>query len=133
MTITAAMLLVASVAFAQTPRVRVNDQSLDEGTVTVRLAVSDGPGFVVIHRNDDGSPGEVIGHTVIKDGRTRNVTVGVDTDNVTDTLYAMLHSDTGKTGTFEFPDADPPVTVEEETVVQSFAVEDGGSGSSSGN
>lgn len=123
----AGVFVVAQSALAQTPRVRVNDQSLENGTVTVRVVVSDGPGWVVIHRQRGSSPGAVIGHAVVADGRTRDVLVPVDTERTTDTIYAMLHRDTGKLGTYEFPDGDPPARANNNIVVVPFDLEDSGS------
>jgi hypothetical protein len=39
-------------------------------------------------------------------------------DALTNTLYAMLHADTWTEGTYEFPGADPPVTVDGNVVVK---------------
>jgi len=107
------------------PSVTVEDQAIEDGTVTVARTVSDGPGWMVIHAEEDGAPGPVIGQAQVFDGTTRNVTVEIDVDMATETLYAMLHQDTGEEGTYEFPEADPPVRVEGNVVVQPFAVTGG--------
>lgn len=116
----AVALIAAQSAFAQSPQIRVNDQELQDGTVSVRQVVSDGPGWVVIHKQEGSRPGAVIGYAVVRDGQSRNVIVPVDTDNTTDTVYAMLHSDTGKLGTYDFPNGDPPVKVNNNVVVVPF-------------
>jgi len=106
---------------AVTPSVTVSDQAIEDGTVTVDSVVSDGQGWMVIHADEDGAPGPVIGQAAVSDGENTNVVVNIDTDAATETLWAMLHEDTGEMGTYEFPDADPPVQLEGEIVMQPFS------------
>jgi hypothetical protein len=65
--------------------------------------VSDGPGWIVIHIEAAGATAPVIGWTAVKDGLTRNLAVKIDAAKATPVLYAMLHTDAGKVGTYEFP------------------------------
>jgi len=118
-----ASLLMVPAVFAQevTPSVTVSDQAIEDSTVTVDTVVSDGPGWIVIHADEDGSPGPVIGQAAVSDGENADVSVEIDTEAATETLWAMLHADTGEEGTYEFPDADPPVELEGEIVMQSFS------------
>ncbi len=106
----------------QTPSVSVSDQALADGTVTVDSVTAAEAGWMVIHADDDGAPGPVIGQSVVEAGANENVTVEVDPEAVTSTLYAMLHLDTGAEGEYEFPEADPPVSVDDEIVVVPFEV-----------
>ncbi|MBZ0293212.1 MAG: hypothetical protein K8L99_11660 [Anaerolineae bacterium] len=96
-----------------TPAVEVSDQVSLDGTVTVDYAYSEGPGFVVIHvDNGEGAPGPVAGHAALSTGANYNVQVDMDTSIATPTLFAMLHTDTGEVGTYEFgtvEGADGPV------------------------
>ena len=125
-------LLIAVVGFAvlaqddmMTPSVTVSDQLSLDGTVTISEVVSDGPGFIVIHADADGIGG-VIGFRAVNDGTSVNVSVPIDTSMATPTLYAMLHSDTGEVGTYEFgavEGADGPVAVDGEVVTPAFNVE----------
>jgi hypothetical protein len=105
-----------------TPSITVSDQAIQDGTVTIDSVVSDGPGWIVIHIQADGAPGTVIGNAAVSDGESVDVVVEIDADQATDTLYAMLHTDTGEMGTYEFPDGDPPVQVDGNVVVQPFSV-----------
>jgi hypothetical protein len=105
--------------------VTVEDQAIENDTVVVQRAVSDGPGWIVIHADDAGQPGEVIGNAALSDGENTDVSVEIDTEMATETLYAMLHIDDGEEGTYEFPDGDPPAEVEGNVVVQSFQVTGG--------
>jgi len=117
-------LLVAPMALGQelTPSVAVSDQPIENGTVTVDSVVSVGPGWIVIHSEADDAPGPVIGYAAVEDGENEDVVVEIDVDLATETLYAMLHADTDEIGVFDFPDADPPVEVEGEIVMQAFTV-----------
>lgn len=119
----ALFLVAATVAFAQvTPSVTVNDQAIQNDTVTIQQVVSDGPGWIVIHTDQNGAPGPVIGHEAVSDGENNNVVVTIETAQATSTLYAMLHTDAGTAGTYEFPGADVPVSVAGQTVTTPFSV-----------
>lgn len=127
LTITMSLLFIPfNLIYAQeeTASIRVEDQAIGENNmVTVAEVVSPTQGWVVIHLDQDGSPGSVAGYAMVDSGTNSNVMVEVDPATVTDMLYAMLHSDTGVMGEYEFPDADPPVTDEEgNAVMQSFTV-----------
>lgn len=106
-----------------TAAVEVQDQALTEGSVVVPRAVANGPAWVVIHADQDGKPGPVIGQTAVEAGENLAVQVEIEDAAATPTLYAMLHSDTGEIGSYEFPDADPPVAVDGQVVVKPFQVE----------
>jgi subtilisin-like proprotein convertase family protein len=96
------------------PSVTAADQTLDDLSTIVMVpeAVSDGPGFMVIHEdNGTGGIGGVIGHAALTDGVNTNVEVELERPATNgETLYAMLHRDAGTIGTYEFPGADGPVT-----------------------
>ncbi|WP_168210513.1 DUF7282 domain-containing protein [Persicimonas caeni] len=112
-----------------------DDQTLDNLStlVTVASATSDGPGWIVIHENactdDQGTAtfGAVIGKAALSDGENTDISVTLERPAVDDeSLCAMLHSDTGEEGTYEFgtDDLDGPVTDGEGNVVMdSFAVQ----------
>jgi LPXTG-motif cell wall-anchored protein len=118
-----ALLVAVPTAFAQdSPSVTVSDQEIVADTVTVDEVISDGAGWIVIHADQDGSPGPVIGWAAVQDGTNTDVSVEIETANATDTLYAMLHIDAGVMGTYEFPGADVPAQVDGEVVVESFSI-----------
>ena len=104
------------------PEVAVRDQSIEEGTVTVRKVVSDGPGWVVVHADDSGRPGAVLGYTQVRGGSARNVPVTIGAPATSETLLVVLYYDRGTLGTFEVPGADRPVKVAGEVLVVSFSV-----------
>jgi plastocyanin len=106
---------------ATTPSVTVSDQELEDGNVLVAEVVSDGPGWLVIHAQADGKPGPILGYSPVADGSNSNVAAQIDLTAATTTLYAMLHTDAGMVGTWEFPGgADTPVMVNEQVVSPAF-------------
>ncbi len=118
------------VIFAQddmmTPSVAVSDQVSLNGHVVIDEVMSDGVGFIVIHADNEGAPSTVIGFRAINDGMSANVAVPIDTTQATTTLYAMLHTDTGVVGEYEFgtvEGADGPVAVDGAVVTPAFNVE----------
>jgi plastocyanin len=108
------------------PSVTVADQEIVDGTVTIDEVVSDGPGWLVIHAQADGKPGPILGYSAVSDGTNADIKVEIDAAQVTETLYAMLHTDAGELGAWEFPDGpDAPVTVDEQVVTPAFAITGG--------
>ena len=86
--------------------------------------VSDGPGWIVIHKEEGGGPGGVVGYAAVKDGENKDVIVKIDSYTATPKLFAMLHTGAGKVGTYEFPGPDLPVMLNGEMVNPSFMVSD---------
>jgi plastocyanin len=106
-----------------TPSVTVADQEIADGKVVVAEVVSDGPGWLVIHAQADGKPGPILGYSPVADGANAEVIVEIDAAKATETLYAMLHTDAGEIGTWEFPNGpDAPVMVGEQVVTPAFKV-----------
>ena len=105
-----------------TPSVSVSDQAVTDGAVTIAQVNSPGPGWMVIHADNGGKPGAVIGHTQLQSGENDNVVVQLDEAKVTPTLHAMLHTDEGSLGTYEFPGPDAPVFLDGQMVSPAFQV-----------
>ncbi len=105
------------------PSITVSDQDVQNGTVTVQQVVSNGNWWLVIHRqNPDGTMGEYIGETLIKNGINTNVVVKINMKLATPVLYAMLHEDHDPIGVLEFPGPDVPVMVNGQMIAPSFNV-----------
>lgn len=105
------------------PMVAVSDQLSLNGSVVVDEVYSDGPGFIVIHTDNEGSPGPVSGWAALPSGHSRRVVVDIDTSIATPVLYAMLHTDTGEVGVYEFgtvEGADGPVRVDDAPITPPF-------------
>jgi hypothetical protein len=115
-------------AIAAFPQIAVNAENFDISnmalavgdeatppTFTIASVLSDGPGWVVIHSDNDGVPGEIAGFAPVNDGLTTNVVAELDPDLVTPVLWPMLHTDDGEVGTYEFgtvEGTDAPVIVD---------------------
>lgn len=108
------------------PSVTVADQPIDDGQVTIAEVVSDGFGWLVVHAQAGGAPGPILGYTQVAGGSNAEVVVEIDVAGATETLYAMLHTDAGTAGAWEFPDGpDVPVRVGEQVVTPAFMVTGG--------
>ena len=95
-------------------------------TVTVAKVYSAGPGWIVIHAQQDEKPGPVLGQTRVDDGENSDIVVQLNTAGVTPTLYAMLHTDAGELGAWEFPGGpDVPVKARDVVLTPEFLVTGG--------
>jgi hypothetical protein len=94
---------------------RAHDQFVsDAGTVTIASVTTDAAGWMVIHSDGGGSPGPVLGQTLVEAGTSTDVVVELAAEGRTDVLFPMLHVDTGEAGVYEFgtvEGADRPVVV----------------------
>ena len=120
-------LLAALPSFAQgsTPSVSVSNQISLTGRVMIDSVYSDGPGFVVIHVDNNGNPGRVAGFAAVSSGWTFNLEIPIDGTLATPTLFAMLHLDDGQVGVYEFDGQsglDNPVSVDGAVVTPPFQV-----------
>lgn len=123
----ATMVAMVPVAAQETPSITVNPQGTDGQTIEIQEATIDEQGWIVIH--PEGDPGEpdasrVLGTRMIEDGEHNNVDVELANELLQNqSLYAMLHYDDPQDGNFTFlSSGDPPVTVNNSTVVQDFYV-----------
>lgn len=108
---------------AVTGVVEVGDQSGDGTSVTVdSVTISGADGFVVVHADQDGAPGPVLGHVAIPEGTSTDISVPLDEPLTADaTVWPMLHVDAGTAGVYEFPGADGPVMADGEVVMAPLA------------
>lgn len=106
------------------PEVSAVQQTVgDEGEVIISSVYAPQPAWLVLYADDEGEPGEVLGHAALEEGENRDVSLSVDPYRVTATLHAVLHQDEGELETFEFPGADEPLEVDGERVSASFDVD----------
>ena len=103
------------------PSLTVADQKLaDDGTITIHKAIMDAPGWIAIHADNAGAPGEVIATAFVHAGANWDVKIKVDAAKAGAKVWPMMHYDTGAMGTYEFgtvKDADAPVFVQKNVVV----------------
>jgi len=101
--------------------VSVGDQEVNDGSVMIDSTFMLQPGWVVIHTtNAEGKPGPVIGYAALPVGSSQEVLVGIEADQITPQLFAMLHVDAGMAGMYEFPGEDVPVKDGEAIVMKPF-------------
>ncbi|MBI1258675.1 MAG: hypothetical protein GC204_14500 [Chloroflexi bacterium] len=116
--------VLASAPFWTVPHVRVanqiilhgDDQGAPNTSLQIESALSQGPGWVVIHADKDNAPGPVAGFVAVKDGLNTDLTVdNLDASKLTPVLWPMLHVDDSTVGEYEFgtvAGADAPVKVD---------------------
>lgn len=107
----------------ETSSITADDQTSDGTQVVVASATIVGSdGFIVVHRDADGAPGEVVGHAPIPEGTSTNVTVTLDEPVETGLYWPMIHIDAGELGTYEFPGDDVPLKVDDQIVMVQITV-----------
>lgn len=99
----------ATFAATYPPDVVVSDQPVVDGQITIDRVISNGPGWVVVHQDDDGQPGLIIGHAPLQDGLNEQVRVELIEAALTSVLYARVHEDSAPGDEFNYPEADPPI------------------------
>ncbi|MCR9131045.1 MAG: hypothetical protein NXI08_00640 [bacterium] len=107
-----------------------NQGTVGGNQVTIETVTAAQDGWIVIHRsnatNDGPQVPEIIGKTMVDAGENSNVMIQLE-EGVSnqETLWAMLHIDTGTIGEYEFDGQngfDVPVTVNENIVMSSFRI-----------
>lgn len=96
------------------------DQESNGSSVTIDRAVfKETKGWVAIHANAGGAPGQVIGVSqLLPAGETGNLKVTLTkplTKN--DTVYPMLHLEDNNNSTYDFPNGDAPAKAGQKVVV----------------
>ena len=81
--------------------------------------MSDRAAWIVIHADEDGQLGEIIGKQPIPSGRSEDVVVTLNALKATRTLHAVLYEDAGKLKSFE-KDIDAPILQNGKTVTTTF-------------
>lgn len=95
------------------------EQTGDGTTVTVpRAQISGVDGWLAVHADDNGQPGEVLGHAPLREGENTDVAVRLDKPAESGRLYAMVHADDPDDDLYTFPDGDPPIEADGQIVVE---------------
>ncbi len=108
-----------------TASVEANDQSVsteEANRVSIASAsIEEADGWIVIHADDAGAPGEVLGVQFIEEGSHQGVEVFLDADLTNDALlHAMIHEDDPADGDYTFDGSngeDLPVLDEDDNPV----------------
>lgn len=109
-----------------------SEEMVEDGMLTINAVSMSNPGWVVIHRDNNGAPmvPEIISvPKMVEENTTSDVVIELkDGEEVEDgeTLWVMLHTDDGVIGTYEFNGTnglDAPITDESgDIVTESFMV-----------
>jgi len=92
------------------------DQPVVNGQVVIERVTMSAPGWVVIHPDENGQPGLIIGFAFLEAGVNEQVAVDLLVDTVTPQMYAKLHEDSNIAGEFDFPTGDLPLQINGRTV-----------------
>lgn len=100
-------------------------EEVNSSTVTVRRVELATDGYLVIRANDDGNPGEIVGHTALSAGTHHDVQIDFDEHFYSHqderfSLWAVVHRSEGD-GTFD-PESDRAVTVNNTPVQTQFSL-----------
>lgn len=115
---------IPGVSEGVTGEIGVQDQTSDGTRVMVTsVTITGSPGWLVVHRDANGQPGQVVGHTPVPEGHSTDVVVEFTSRQSSGTFWPMVHVDTGTVGRFEFPhpgdrSIDAPVSVDGELVTE---------------
>ncbi|MEZ4672500.1 MAG: hypothetical protein R3E39_31750 [Anaerolineae bacterium] len=108
------------------PALVMADQAIGaDGTITIKNAIMDAPGWIAIHSDNNGAPGPVIATALLHTGANWNVKIAVDAAAAGAKVFPMLHYDTNTPGTYEFGSvdgADAPVFVQGNVVVGPLSI-----------
>ncbi|EMA52499.1 MULTISPECIES: DUF7282 domain-containing protein [Halococcus] len=120
------LVIGATPASAHGQHLSADAQYADNGTVVIESLFTATGGFLVLHADDGGEPGEPIGHSPTEYGYETGLTVNVSDEtwqawNGSRTVWAVLHLDDGD-GEFD-PADDEPVPAFGGSAKQSFAVD----------
>ncbi len=96
--------------------VRGDGQGAANTSLVVESVLAENPGWLVVHNEQNYSPGPVVGLMAVPAGLSTNLTIeNLDSTQLTPHLWLMLDDDTGVIGEYEFgtvADADEPVLVD---------------------
>jgi len=109
----------AVMAQSFSPGIEIRRTRLQARTfLTVYSVMSDGPGWVVFHEDQDGVAGAILEYIWVKNGTTKITRTEVLEESSSEPIHVMLHHDFGWLGYFEYPRTDGPVFVDNEMVNQ---------------
>lgn len=120
--------LAGSAQAAAAPnQITVHNQDLNSGVIVIDSVTAAHDGWVVVYKNPNFTPGEIVGYAPVRQGTNKDVKVTINTAKVGDlpTLWARLHVDNDMVGRFEWglrnlPYDDQPVVQNGQFVVAGF-------------
>lgn len=105
------------------PSITVADQELlDNGLVRIESAYSPKPGWLLLHADDDGAVGPLLGHIFLRAGLNENLSIPIPWREATPLLHAVLYEDDDRPNRLDYPDGDLPVLLNGQPLITSFTV-----------
>jgi hypothetical protein len=105
------------------PAITVADQEVGEdGLIRVENVLAPGPGWLLIHADEAGAIGPILGLAYLDEGINEDLVIAIPWRQATPRLYAALYEDSSRPRRLDYPDADLPVLVNDEPLVIPFAV-----------
>ncbi|MBK9050325.1 MAG: hypothetical protein IPL78_05185 [Chloroflexi bacterium] len=107
---------------ATLPSLTVGDQAVNEaGQLRLDAAAVPGPAWVVIHNDNDGELGDIVGFYPLSPATTYPLTMTIRWHEALPQLQAVLYQDAGERGRFE-PGTDSPLLVQGQSINIPFRV-----------
>ena len=104
--------VMASFAVNLPPDIFVLDQPILDGKVVIERITLREQGWVVVHPDDGGQLGLIVGFAFLEAGVNEHIIVDLLTNNVTPQMYVKVHEDTNRIDEFDYPDGDNPLFVD---------------------
>ena len=84
--------------------ITIRNQDLSSGVIVVDSVTAPVDGWIVVYKSPNFTPGQIVGYAPVYQGVNTGVKVTIDTAKVGQlpTLWAILHSDGGVPGVFEW-------------------------------
>jgi hypothetical protein len=106
---------------ATIPELAVSDQEISEdGIIIVDYVAATRPGWLAIHLDDGGQPGEMAAYLPVRSGVNEELALPINWHVATISLHAVLYEDTGEIGNFEDVSIDQMVRLEGIPVAAAF-------------
>lgn len=96
---------------AEQVQIDAQTQAAGSDTLTFDTITSPEPGWLAVYKTLNGQPNlQPEGYVALEQGENATVSVSLSSSTVAGDMYiAIVHQDTATSGTFEFPEADPPL------------------------
>ncbi len=105
------------------PAIEAADQEiLEDGLALIESVYAPAPGWLLIHADEDGAVGPLLGHIFVNAGTSENILVPIQWRQATPTLHAILLEDGDRPTRLDYPDGDRPFIVNGQPVMTSFKV-----------
>lgn len=105
------------------PEINITNQEITEdGLLQVDSVYAINPGWLLIHNDDDGAVGDLLGFAAVKTGLNENMTIPLQWRQATPTLHALLYEDRERDNQLDYPEGDLPVIINGQPVMATFNV-----------